>query len=70
MSVDLVSIATFPDVPEAKLAKERLELEGIPAFVFSENTAGILPFLNSGTGGIRVQVGADDADRAREILGS
>ena len=70
VAVDLVTVATFPDVPEAELAKERLELEGIPAFVFGENTATILPYLNSGTGGIRLQVGADHADRAREILGS
>jgi hypothetical protein len=68
--VDLVTIATFADVPEAELAKERLQLEGIDAFVFSENTAGIMPFLNPATGGIRLQVQPQDAERAREILGS
>jgi hypothetical protein len=68
--VDLVTIATFPDVPEAELAKERLQLEGIDAYVFAENTAGIMPYLNPATGGIRLQVEASDAERAKEILGS
>jgi hypothetical protein len=68
--VDLVTIATFPDVPEAELAKERLQLEGIDAWVFAENTAGLMPFLNPATGGIRLQVEPKDADRAREILGA
>ena len=67
--VDLVSVASFPDLPEAELAKERLENEGIQAFVLHANTAGVMPFLSSGEGGIHVQVAGADAERAREILG-
>lgn len=67
--VDLVSVATFPDLPEAELAKERLENEGIKAFVLHGATAGVMPFLTSGEGGIHVQVATADAARAREILG-
>lgn len=68
--MDLVTVATFPDLPEAELAKERLESEGIQAFVLHENTAGVMPFLTPGSGGIHVQVGNADAERAREILAS
>jgi ketosteroid isomerase-like protein len=67
--LDLITVASFSDLPEAELAKERLESEGMRAFVLHEATAGVLPFLNTG-GGVQVQVMAADAPRARELLGS
>mgnify|MGYP001239273622 CR=1 FL=1 len=67
---ELVTVATYPDVAEAQLTKERLELEGIRAFVIDAQTAGVMPFLTSATGGVRVQVDAKDQARAREILGT
>jgi putative signal transducing protein len=67
---DPVTVASFPDVAEAQLAKERLELEGIVAFVIDAQTAGVMPYLTSSTGGVRVQVKRSDAARAREILSS
>jgi len=66
---ELVTVATFPDVAEAQLARERLSLDGVEAFVIDALTGGVMPFLTSSTGGIRVQVAAGDAQRAREILG-
>jgi hypothetical protein len=68
--VDLVTVAAFPDVAEAQLAKERLETEGIRAFVIDAQTAGVLPFLTPASGGVRVQVAPVDEQRAREVLGS
>jgi hypothetical protein len=65
---DLVTVATFPDVSEAQLARERLELEGIRAFVLGAQTAGVMPYL-AGASGVAVQVAPVDVDRAREILG-
>jgi hypothetical protein len=65
---DLVTVASFADVPEAELARERLELEGIAAFVIDAQTAGVMPYLTSATGGVRVQVRPTDIERAREIL--
>jgi len=65
---DLVTVASFPDVAEAQLARERLELEGIGAFVIGAQTAGVMPFLANSTGGVRVQVKPSDLERAREIL--
>jgi Putative prokaryotic signal transducing protein/SPOR domain len=68
--VDLVTVAAFPDVAEAQLARERLETEGIRAFVIDAQTAGVLPFLTPASGGVRVQVAPADEQRAREVLGS
>ncbi|MDP9002708.1 MAG: DUF2007 domain-containing protein [Myxococcota bacterium] len=65
---DLVTVASFPDVAEAELAKARLELEGIRAFVIDGQIVGVMPFLTNATGGVRVQVEPRDVDRAREIL--
>jgi hypothetical protein len=68
--IDLVTVAAFPDGAEAELAKERLELEGIPAFVIGAQTAGVMPFLTGPTGGVRLQVAPADVERAREVLGA
>jgi len=68
--VDLVTVAVFPDLPEAELAKERLTLEGVDAFVLNAGTAGTMPFLTDKEGGIHVQVSTEDVEKAREILGS
>jgi ketosteroid isomerase-like protein len=66
--LDLITVASFSDLPEAELAKERLENAGMHAFVLHEKTAGVLPFLNPT--GIQVQVIGAEAPRARELLGS
>jgi hypothetical protein len=70
MENELVTVATFPDVAEAELARERLELEGIRAFVIGAQTGGVMPFLTGPEGGIQVQVDPQDAQRAKEVLGS
>jgi hypothetical protein len=69
MNEDLVTVVAFPDVAEAELAKDRLELEGIRAFVIDAQTAGVMPYLTGVSGGVRVQVASADLERAREILG-
>ena len=67
---ELVTVATFPDVAQADLARERLELEGIRAFVLDQQTGGVMPFMVSSIGGIRLQVAPGDVERAREALGT
>jgi hypothetical protein len=66
---ELMTVASFSDVAEAELAKDRLGLEGIRAFVIDAQTVGVMPFLTGSTGGVRLQVGQQDVERAREILG-
>lgn len=67
---DLVTVALFPDVAEAELAKQRLELEGIRAFVIDGYAAGVMPYLANAIGGVRVQVDPRDLERAKEVLGA
>jgi hypothetical protein len=69
MENELVTVASFRDVPEAELARERLELEGIRAFVIGAQTGGVMPFLTDISGGIQLQVDPKDAERAKEVLG-
>ena len=66
---DLVTAASFADSAEAELARQRLELEGVQAFVIGAQTAGVMPFLTGPTGGVRLQVAPGDVERAREVLG-
>jgi hypothetical protein len=67
---ELITVASFAGVPEAELARERLELEGIQAFAIDAQTAGVMPFLAGTSGRVRVQVAPKDVERAKEILGS
>jgi len=57
---ELMTVATFKDTPEAELARERLELEGIRAFVIGGLSAGVMPYLPESSG-IRLQVAPQDA---------
>ena len=66
---DLTTVATFNNTAEAGLAKERLELEGVEAFVLQGVAGGLLPYLMQG-GGIHLRVKNEDLEKAREILGS
>jgi hypothetical protein len=66
---ELVTVVTYADVAEAELAKERLEGEGIRAFVLDAQAGGVMPFIAQSTG-VRVQVEPADLERAREILGA
>jgi hypothetical protein len=66
---ELVTVASFPDPPQAELAKERLELEGIRAFVIGGQGGGVMPYLAESMG-IRVQVEPKDLERAKELLGT
>jgi Putative prokaryotic signal transducing protein len=67
---ELVTVASFADVAEAELARERLDLEGIPAFAIGAQTAGVMPFLAGSSGRVRLQVAPEDVERAKEILES
>jgi hypothetical protein len=65
---ELTTVATFSTRAEADLAQERLQNEGVEAFVLDEMTAGVMPYLTRAWG-IRLQVPTAQLDKAREALG-
>jgi hypothetical protein len=64
---ELTTVATFSTRAEADLAQERLQGEGVDAFVMGDMAAGVMPYLSGF--GILVQVPTEQAAKAREVLG-
>jgi hypothetical protein len=65
-----VTIKTCRDLAEAQMVLSALEASGIEAFIPDENMASLTTALILDTDGVRVQVAADDAERARDLLNS
>ncbi len=63
---NLVTIRKFRQLPEALLAKGGLESAGIESCLADDNMVRI--FVPTFTGGVRLQVRAEDADAATRIL--
>jgi hypothetical protein len=66
---DLVTIETYSDSTAAALAKNDLIASGITAFLAGEET-NALWHVPTQVGVIKLQVAAEDAEKAREILSS
>ncbi len=62
--MDLVTVAAYDQVPEAHLAKNLLEAEGIPAFLDEETASDMLHLTSE----VKLQVAAEHAGEARAIL--
>jgi len=68
-SVDaLVTLAHFRDIPEALLAKGKIESAGIPCVLADGNLVRMDWLLSNAIGGLRLQVHRQDADSARALL--
>jgi hypothetical protein len=65
---ELVTIRTCRDLQEAQLIRSMLEAVGIDAFIPDEHFAGLYPVGVLNTNGVRVQVDADVAAIAEELL--
>lgn len=65
---ELVTIARFRDLPQAELARGKLESEGISAFLANRYLVGVNWNFSFAVGGIRLQVAREDAAEARMIL--
>ena len=63
-----VAVASYPDHGEAEVTKAHLAAFGIDAFIVDEIEGGTL--LVEGESGVTVLVHAQDADAARQVLGS
>lgn len=67
---DFVTVAIFNYPHETLIPKAKLESEGILCFVKDEISAYIQPFFSSTGTGIKLQVSAEDAEDAVQILKS
>jgi hypothetical protein len=65
MDDELVTVHNANWVHDAMFVKSVLEGDGIDAFVPDEHTLSVDPALGAALGGVRVQVRASDAERAR-----
>ena len=65
---DFVTVATFNYVHETMIPKALLDNEGILSYVKDEISSYIQPFFSSNGLGVKLQVSADDAEDAIQIL--
>jgi hypothetical protein len=69
MSGKQVVLGAYGNVMHAELVKDRLEVEGIPAFVADDAMGHLYPgALEPALGGIRVLVREEDLERAQDVL--
>jgi hypothetical protein len=65
---ELVTVATYRDLPEAFVARAVLQQSGIPCFLKNEYIIGIQWSLSNLLGGAMLQVADRDVTRAIEVL--
>jgi len=65
---ETVTLRRFLDLPEALLAKGSLESVGIQAYLVDDNMVRLNWFISNILGGIKLQVRAEDAEAANEVL--
>ena len=68
MSEKLVTVARFATPFEARVAKNRLEAEGIPVFLGDEESVGNLWHLGLALGGVKLLVPDDHIQKAMDLL--
>ena len=66
---ELVTIRDFRDLPEALLAKGRLDAAGIECYLADDNMVRMQWFISNGLGGIKLLVRKEDTDEALAVLG-
>jgi hypothetical protein len=67
-NAELVVAGTFLNHIEAELAQGALEAGGVESIISADDVGAMRPHLSL-TGGVRLFVRADDAERAGQILG-
>ena len=65
---DLIAVRAFATRAEAELAKDLLQTEGITSVLMSNDAGGARPELAFTTGGARLLVASEHAQRAVELL--
>lgn len=67
-NINWTTVRTFPNLIEAQIARTALESEGIDCFVRDEFSSAITAHVNLARGGVRLDVPANEAERAARIL--
>lgn len=65
---ELICVRIFLNRPEAELAKNILDIEGIASVVSADDCGGLRPDIGFGTGSIRLLVDREDYEEARRVL--
>ena len=65
---DLVCVKTCNNRIEAELDKSFLDSQGIQAMISADDAGGLRPDLLWATGGVRLLVKQEDAERALDML--
>lgn len=68
MADKLITIANFDEPLLAKLAKIKLDTEGIDCFLAGENFVSTYWLLANAEGGVKLQVRQADAEKALDII--
>jgi hypothetical protein len=66
--IKLVTVYTAVGQPEAEIIRGRLQNEGIPAILRYESLGNVYGILIDGLGQVEIQVPADCAREAKQIL--
>jgi hypothetical protein len=66
---EIITLWRYRDLPEALVAKSKLDSEDLWCFLADENIVHLNWFLSNLVGGVRLQVIDDDAQVALELLG-
>ncbi len=70
MEKEIVLFHEFDSAIEANIIKGVLESNGVPCFLSNETFSSVLPLTNTGVGSIRLNVFAEDVEKAQKILNS
>jgi len=68
MTDKLVTLATFGSPVEARIVCNRLEAEGVQAFLAGESSGSTLWHVGTALGGVKLEVAEKDYDRAAKLL--
>ena len=68
MANELVTLAKYPTPERAGFIRNLLEAEGVRAYLADDVTVGMLWYLTTAVGGVKVRVAEGDVARATEIL--
>src|SRR5690242_68109 len=68
MPENLITLWRYRDLPEALIARSKLDAEGFDCFLADDNIVGLEWYWSNFVGGVRLRVREDDSESALEVL--